>query len=248
MISMIQPPSVSKSVAGHQPNFIPWFGYFEKMFRADIFVFSDDVRFPKQSYVNRVAIPVDNGNAEFQWALPVLKGNDETIAGKLFMKDEKTLKKMLRTIEINLGGLPHFADIGPILEEFSRAYHAEETVASLNIRINRHIAGLLGIATPTFTGTELGLGAYRRNERLIARCRILGCDTYLSGQGADGYTEPAKFDEAGLKLVYLDYSLGKRLLGDKLKYSILVAIGLLGVRTLREALEQEGALEKGTAR
>ena len=47
-------------VAGHQPNFFPWFGYFEKIIKSDIFVFSDDVKYPKESYTNRVEIPFQN--------------------------------------------------------------------------------------------------------------------------------------------------------------------------------------------
>lgn len=233
------------SVAGHQPNFFPWFGYFEKMFCADIFVFSDDVRFPKQSYVNRVAIPIGDGTQEFQWVLPVLKGNDEAIAAKRYVRDEKCLRKLLRTVDVNLGGLPYFADVRSIMEQFKEAYSRFETISELNMHMNRSIAGLLGIKTPTLTGTELGLGAYRSNERLIARCQVLNCDTYISGQGASDYTEPEEFVQAGLKLVLLDYRLGRRLLGEDLKFSILVAIGQHGLQALADAFakEKDGTIE-----
>ncbi len=48
-------------VAIHQPNYLPWLGYFAKMARADVFVFLDDVQFSKQSYINRVQILRDDG-------------------------------------------------------------------------------------------------------------------------------------------------------------------------------------------
>jgi hypothetical protein len=86
---------------------------------------------------------------------------------------------------------------------------------------------------------ELGLDAYRRNDRLVQRCRVLGCDTYVSGQGAGGYMDPQRFAEEGLKLVCLTYPLGRRLLGDRLKYSVLVAIGRLGLGALRAAFAAE---------
>src|SRR3546814_3690829 len=43
-------------VAIHQPNYLPWLGYFHKIARADVFVFLDDVQFSKNGYTNRVRI------------------------------------------------------------------------------------------------------------------------------------------------------------------------------------------------
>ena len=35
-------------VAIHQPNFLPWLGWFDKLARADVMVLLDDVQFPKK--------------------------------------------------------------------------------------------------------------------------------------------------------------------------------------------------------
>ena len=43
-----------KTIAIHQPNFLPWFGFFEKIKRVDQFVFLDHVPYSKGSYTNRV--------------------------------------------------------------------------------------------------------------------------------------------------------------------------------------------------
>ena len=40
-------------VACHQPNFMPWSGFFAKAAAADVFVLLDDVQFSKGSYTNR---------------------------------------------------------------------------------------------------------------------------------------------------------------------------------------------------
>ena len=223
-------------VAGHQPNFFPWFGYFEKMMMSDIFVFSDDVRYPKQSVVNGVEIPVGDGTNSWRWSLPVQHGGDERIADKRYVKDEKQFRKVLRAVEVNLGGLPHYADVAGLLGEFAEDFWKFDSLADLNIANCTRIARRLGIATETRRGTELGLEGWRATERLIRRLQVLGSTIYLSGAGASGYTRPELFAQAGLELRIIEYSLGPRLFGPELKYSVLVGIGRLGVASIREAV------------
>jgi hypothetical protein len=219
-------------IAGHQPNFFPWFGYFEKMLKCDIFVFSDDVKYPKETYVNRVHILMDGKPVYL--TLPVKKGGDERIADKRFAKDEAVLERVLAIARINLRGLPYVKDIEPVLEQFVSAFRRYETLADLNIHMISFISSCLGIETPTRRGTELELESYRRNERLIRRCQLLGSYVYLCGQGADGYQDEETLNEVGITLRRIDYDLGKRLLGEDLPYSILVGIARQGFAKLRD--------------
>lgn len=60
-----------KIVAIHQPNFIPWFPYFEKMNLADVFVILTECQFEKNGYQNRyfddgkwVTNPVKRGTCQ----------------------------------------------------------------------------------------------------------------------------------------------------------------------------------------
>lgn len=227
-------PGRSPLVAGHQPNFMPWFGYFEKMLKCDLFVYSDDVQFPKQCYTNRVEIPVGRGSSFL--TLPVRKGDDARIADKRYLKDPATLSKLVKTLRINFGGLPHFSDVEPVIAEFERAWALHETVADLNIHMNQYLATSFGIRTPCRRGTELGLEAFHRNERLIERCRLLGSHDYLCGQGADGYQDEAMLEGAGIRLHRISYDVGRGLLGDALRYSVLYGLGLVGLVRIRAAV------------
>ena len=223
-------------VAGHQPNFLPWFGFFEKMLKCDIFVLSDDVQYAKHGPTNRVEIPV-NGSP-WLLTLPVRRGNDASIRDKRFLRDPAELRRILRSLEVNLGALPHASDAAPLLDALAKAWERHETVAGLNIEVNMEIASALGITTPIRLGSELGLGAFRSNERLIARCRTLGCTRYLCGQGAEGYQDPALIAAAGIELVRIRYDLGERLLGGHLRYSVLAAIAAVGLEPLRRGIAE----------
>lgn len=227
-------PCRSPLVAGHQPNFLPWFGYFEKMLKCDLFVFSDDVQYPKQSVVNRVEIPVC-GTPSYL-TLPVCKGDGRRIADKHYVKDSAMFDRLVKTVRINLGGMPHSRELDQIIDQFTFAFWKYETVADLNIHMITFIASALDINTPTLRGTDLGLDGYRRNQRLIERCRRLGSSAYLCGQGADGYQDEEMLASAGISLARIDYSIGRKILGDSLRYSILFGIADQGMDSLRSKI------------
>ncbi len=224
------------TVAGHQPNFFPWFGYFEKMLLADVFVFSDDVQYTKQNYVNRVPYPLGKDRIDHYLTLSVEKGNDQRIADKRYQKDARVLEKLLKTVRINLGGLPYFRDIEEILRAFEDAFWRLETVADLNIATILDVAGRFGIGTRTLRGSELGLDQWHANERLLKRQELLQSRIYLSGAGASEYTDESSFRERGLRLDVISYTLGPELFGENLKYSVLYGIGTIGTRRIAEAV------------
>ena len=37
----------------HQPQYLPWLGYFDKLLAADVFVYLDDVQYVKNEWKNR---------------------------------------------------------------------------------------------------------------------------------------------------------------------------------------------------
>ena len=48
-------------LSAHQPAYLPWLGYFEKIARADVFIYMDTVQFERNSYTNRNKIKGSNG-------------------------------------------------------------------------------------------------------------------------------------------------------------------------------------------
>ena len=58
-------------VSAHQPNFLPYLGFFDKMKKSDIFVIRDEVLFIRKDYHQRNRIRIngnDNlGNPQFKW-------------------------------------------------------------------------------------------------------------------------------------------------------------------------------------
>lgn len=225
-------------VAGHQPNFFPWFGYFEKMLQADIFVFSDDVQYTKQNYVNRVVYPSEYEGTLNYLTLPVKKGNDGSIAEKRYVKDPKTLKTIVKTIRYNFGGLSYSSDLEPLIELFIKDFWRFETVADLNVATNINIARRMHINTTVIRGNDVGLSQWSSNERLIKRQQLLNSRIYLSGAGASGYMIEDAFIQHGIELRKICYSLGPQLFGASVKFSVLFGIASIGLETIRQEVKK----------
>ena len=48
-------------VSIHQPAYLPWLGYFDRIAKSDLFIYLDNVQFEKNSYTNRNIIKGPNG-------------------------------------------------------------------------------------------------------------------------------------------------------------------------------------------
>ncbi len=61
---------MSRVLAAHQPNYMPWLGLFYKLGQADVWVVGDDVQYTRHGLINRNRIRTATG---WQWlTVPVL--------------------------------------------------------------------------------------------------------------------------------------------------------------------------------
>ena len=50
-------------VAAHQPHYMPWLGYLDKLAKADLFVVMDDLQYEAQNFQNRQRLKLQSGAA-----------------------------------------------------------------------------------------------------------------------------------------------------------------------------------------
>ncbi len=189
-------------IAIHQPNYLPWLGYFHKIARADCFVFLEQVQYSRGSYSNRVRI-LDNG-CPCWLTQPVRHSFGQSIAEVAFA-DNAWRDKHLSRLRNAYGNSRAFAEIWPELVDIYRAMPVESLVAA-----NRHLitalAGRLDLKTKFATDSELGVDALVGDDRLIALPDACGSEArYLSGLGGKKYQDEAKFAAADIPVIYTDY-------------------------------------------
>ena len=192
-------------VSIHQPAYLPWLGYFDKIRRADLFIYLDTVQFQKQSFQNRNKIRTADG-----WAwltVPV-----ET-KGRLYDTALKDLpinnrvdwrRKHSAAIAMNYGKAPRFAEVMPLLERF---YEREwERLSDLCFEMLLTFNRLLGITTPIRKASEMGAVAGGKSDLILNLCRAAGATGYVSGTLGRNYLDLAAFADQGIDVAFQDYA------------------------------------------
>jgi hypothetical protein len=184
-----------KILAAHQPQYLPWLGYFDKMDQADVFVLLENVQFKKNEWQNRNRIRTAVG---WQWlTVPVRHCFPQTIAEVEIDDRTAWTRKHLQALKQNYGRAPHVDALMPQLEAALESPGSH--LAPLNIGLIDLVTGVLGIDTPTVLGSDVP-AREEPNARLIDLCRALQADIYLSGAGAHEYLDVDAFAAAGIEV------------------------------------------------
>lgn len=191
----------------HQPNFFPWLGYFNKIYKADVFIFLDQVDYPKSSktmstWSNRVAVSI---NGEKHWiSCPVVREEGkQKICNVQIDESVDWRKKLIKTLEYNYKKSGFYDEVSDFI--FSLIMNREETLAEFNIRNIRELCKKLGINSQFYRQSELET-TKSATELLIEIAKAVNCDTYMCGGGAGGYQEDGLFEKSGLELKYQNYN------------------------------------------
>jgi hypothetical protein len=189
-----------------QPSYIPWRGYFHQIWKADLFIFYDDVQYDKNGWRNRNRIKTSQG---LQWlTIPVhTKGSvpESTPINKIKISWEKPWAlHHWRGIQFAYKKAPFFSQYK---EYFSDVFSRKpESLADFTIETTIEISRLLGITHAKFVrSSELPDIEGTRTDRLISILKNVGADHYISGPSAKDYIEKEKFEGAGIELEYMNY-------------------------------------------
>jgi hypothetical protein len=191
----------SISVGVHQPNYLPWLGYFYKMSLCDAFVFLDDVIFPKGSFVNRNRVCI---NDEAKWLTVPLNRGLQTPINQAFPSGEDWIEKHLRTLEVSYKRAPYFQTYsGPIARVLREA--SSLSAADLNISLVKLVASWLEIKPQYYKSSELAVDGAADN-RLVKIVKTVDGEIYISGSGGANYQSQETFNRSGIALSYTNFS------------------------------------------
>lgn len=210
-----------------QPTYLPWLGYFDLIDQADVFVFLDNVQLEQQSWMTRNRIKTANG--EVYLIVPIQHTahyNEMWLHETQICETKPWRKKHLRSIEQAYRKSAHFETVFPLVEAFYA--FSGSNLADFNCHVIQQICQAIGLNKPLLRASSLPNIDGRKDDRIAAICNAVGCQEYLSPQGAAAYIEQdtpgGALVKNGLALFYQHYVHPpyRQLYGDFLPYMSVV--------------------------
>ncbi len=193
-------------IAAHQPHFLPWLGYFDRIRKAERFVILDHVQFERQNYQNRARILM-SGRVEWLTVPVVQKSRDERIIEKEIHNDADGRlawgRKAAMTLEHAYGRAPFFKRYMPELREMLESRWTR--LVDLNLTLTGWCLSHLDIGTPLVRSSELNIEG-RKSEMVLNLCKTIGADAYMGGLGGSRtYLDVQSFEIHGIRIQWQDF-------------------------------------------
>lgn len=195
---------MTKTVVIHQPDFIPYLGFFHRFLDADLYLVLDDVQFvngTSRAWTHRDKIKTAKG---VRWlSISVNKMPRDTLINQVELSDAVNWRcAHIQQLEANYRDSPFYEDIMPCL----RSLYAEPArrLMDFNLCSIRMLMSLLDVERPMVLSSTLsaeGAG----NAMLVDLLKKVGADRYLSGVGARDYMDESLFLAAGIDVHWQNF-------------------------------------------
>lgn len=197
-------------IAGIQPGYLPWLGYFDQMLHVDAFLVADELPYSSSGWTHRNRVKGPEGA---QWlTLPVRAEQGCAIRDVALDPGVPWRRKHLATLRHLYAGATAGAELLDALEAALPENAARLPEASLpTIRL---FAERFAITTPILLSSELGLEARYAarfperpgpTHRIIAYLEALGATELVEGEAGRGYFDVPLFERAGMRVHFHHY-------------------------------------------
>ena len=193
-------------IAIHQPNFMPWMGYFFKIARCDAFVFYDNAEYTQKSFIRRVLIHKEDPSDELFLTVPLKKHSSFNKISELQITENLLWQgKIIAQLHQAYHKSPFYNNVEQIIDEFFRKSPSSSSLADYNSEIIKYISeDVLGLHPRWIKSSDLHIKSSKTNA-VIEMINQLNGTEYISGLGAKKYHKPELFYENNIKLSYPDF-------------------------------------------
>ena len=189
-------------IAIHQPNYMPWIGYFSKIKSSNHFVFLDDAQYSKNNYINRVKVLSPSGFGK--WITIPVSYQYTDLIREVVAVDGWT-KSHLDILRNYYSKHNMFDIVWPDIEKMYLTASSYKLLSEINIFFIKSIMSLLSIHIDCSKSSDYKIKSMS-DDRLIEIVKKNDSNgTYLSGKGGAKYQDVNKFKLNGIKVKYTQF-------------------------------------------
>ncbi|MDO8603569.1 MAG: WbqC family protein [Candidatus Omnitrophota bacterium] len=187
----------------HQPEHLPWLGFFHKIAIADVYVILDDVQYRRRYFQNRNRIRTCSGTQYV--SVPVVKEprNSSLIKDvKISRDDPRWKKRNIKSISTAYSKAKYFNHYFDSLQEiYLKDFNF---LLDMNLEFIRYLMQALNIKTGFVFSSSLEASGHK-GDLILNICKELKAETYISGVSGKDYLNLENFEEAGIKITYQEF-------------------------------------------
>ena len=188
-------------VAIHQPNYLPYLGFFHKLSLADTFVIMDDTQYDKK-FTNRNKIKVP-GN--WIWLTVPINKKHKFVANKIveINNEENWQSDHFEKINRSYSNSEFFKKNYKTF--FEKIYSKKwDHLFTLNYELIIQLIDWLDIKIEVIKESELNING-NSTDRLVNISKKIGAETYVSGIGGKEYMNEKLFETNNIKIEYQNF-------------------------------------------
>ena len=218
----------------HQPEFMPWLGFFHKAGMADVLVLLDDAQFRKNYFHNRNRVRTREG---WNWVtVPVEKAPLGTPMNEVRIADANNPRwreKMENAVRMSYGRAPHFEEVFDGLTTVLR--QPAERLTEVNVPLLRWMLRSFGLSPEVQLSSAMDIES-TSSRRILDICLKTGATTYVSGVSGPDYLDLPSFEQAGIAVEFQEFHhpiYGQLFPGFEAQMSAIDALFLMGAESNR---------------
>lgn len=162
----------------HQPNFMPWLPFFDKIAACDVFIILTHCQFEKGGFQNRCKI-------HDSWKTMSVQGGLDLLTHKKYLNPESDWQRIVNS-------LPQYADVFSKLD-----IRPDENLVFTNVHIIQRIRSILNLKCEIVMDH---VTKAKGTKRLVELCKEIHATKYLSGVGARAYLNVSDFEDEGIEV------------------------------------------------
>lgn len=189
----------------HQPEHMPWLGFFHKITDVDKYVVLDSVQYRHGYFQNRNRVRGKNGMLWINVPVKTKGKRIQKINEVEINNDIPWQRKCLNTISLNYNKTPYYSDyISQIKSLYEQPW---SMLVDFNLAAIRLLLGLMHSPVHIVFSSELGVSG-GECEDILRICKLLNAKEYISGisgiagRGKEGMVS---FTRENIKVIYQEF-------------------------------------------
>lgn len=191
-----------KRVCIHQPDFLPYLGFFDRLLFTDVFIILDDVQFLRRGWHHRDKIKTKQGES---WlTLSIKKGDYYQKINQVLLGEDRDVwvPRNLNLIKENYRDAPYFDNYFSQIKDIYQLPLVK--MIDINMEFLKFCFDAFNLQVNKIFSSDLNVEG-QNNQKLINLVKAVEGTHYLSGTGARAYLDEGMFAQEGIVVEWQEF-------------------------------------------